>query len=50
MGSEMCIRDSHHLLRDLVAAVVASGGGPMQGISVVAVGMRVVLELSLIHI
>jgi hypothetical protein len=35
----------HHLLRDLVAAVVSSGGGALQGISVVAVGMRVVLEV-----
>lgn len=35
----------HHLLRDLVAAVVSSGGGAVQGISVVAVGMRIVLEV-----
>jgi hypothetical protein len=35
----------HHLLRDLVSAVVSSGGGATQGISVVAVGMRIVLEV-----
>jgi hypothetical protein len=35
----------HHLLRDLVAAVADSGGEPVQGISVVAVGMRVVIEV-----
>jgi hypothetical protein len=35
----------HHLLRDLVSAVVSSGGGATQGVSVVAVGMRIVLEV-----
>lgn len=36
---------NHHLLRDLVAAVATSGTRPAQGISVVAIGVRLVVEV-----
>jgi hypothetical protein len=35
----------HHVLRDLIAAVVDARGPATQGVSVVAVGMRVVIEV-----
>jgi len=37
--------EHHHLLRDLVDAVVEAGDGASQSISVVAIGVRVVIEV-----
>lgn len=35
----------HHLLRDLVDAVVASGARPAQGVTVAALGVRLLIEV-----
>jgi hypothetical protein len=37
--------EHHHMLRDLVDAVVAEGQAPAQGITIVALGVRLLLEV-----
>lgn len=41
----LVLQGNHHLLRDLVNSVVATGSAPDQGVSVVAIGVRLLIEV-----